>query len=597
MSRTKLCVWIGVYAGIVPGLATGQSTARVSVTTGGVEGNLESYDASISADGRFVAFRSRASNLVAGDTNACLDVFVRDRLNGLTERVSVDSSGIQGNGDSSGPSISADGRYVAFRSESANLVPGDTNGWSDIFVRDRLLGLTDRASVASGGAQGNWGCGNPSISSDGRFVAFLSGSSNLVSGDTNGTWDVFLRDLQSGTTERVSVDSVGGQANGPSDVPSISADGRFVAFESHASNLVAGDTNGFTDIFLRDRQLGTTQRVSVSTGGAEGDSDSTGSAISADGRYVGFHSTATGLVASDTNACMDVFVRDCLSLTTERVSVNASGAEGDSHSYDPALSADGRFVAFDSNASNLIAGDVNGFYDVFVRDRQNGTTQRVSIESSGVEANGYSFSPSVSGDGRLIAFESWAWNLVAGDTNLAYDVFVHDRGLPVTYLCDPAVSGVIACPCSNPPTGSDRGCDSREATGGASITASGGSTLAAPTLVFTTAGENATVGSVLIQGTAVNATGLSFGHGVRCAAGSVKRLYVKVAVSGSITAPALPTDADIPTRSAALGDTILAGQQRWYQVYYRDTTLLLPGCAVPSNQFNVTNAAEVTWLP
>ncbi len=165
-----------------------------------------------------------------------------------------------------------------------------------------------------------------------------------------------------------------------------------------------------------------------------------------------------------------------------------------------------------------------------------------------------------------------------------------------TYTCTPGDPGINLCPCSNPPAGADRGCDNKTPTGGASISASGLNSLANPTLFFTTAGENPTVGSVLIQGTAFN-PGINFGHGVRCAAGAVKRLYIKIAVAGSITAPVLPTDADIPTRSAALGDTIVAGQSRYYQVYYRDTTVLLPGCPAPANQFNVTNAAQVLWQP
>jgi hypothetical protein len=164
-----------------------------------------------------------------------------------------------------------------------------------------------------------------------------------------------------------------------------------------------------------------------------------------------------------------------------------------------------------------------------------------------------------------------------------------------TSVCEPGAAGVLACPCSNPPAGLGRGCDNEQATGGASLTAAGLSRLSLPTLSFTTAGENATVGSVLIQGTQLS-TGVTFGHGVRCTAGLIKRLYVKVAVGGSITAPELPSDADIPARSAALGDTILAGQKRWYQVYYRDTTLLLPGCPLPASQFNVTNALEATWV-
>jgi Tol biopolymer transport system component len=284
----------------------------------------------------------------------------------VVQRVSVASDGAQGNGDSFDNSISADGRYIAFASRASNLVAGDTNGKQDIFVHDRLTGQTTRVSVASDGAQGNGDSGQPVISADGRFVAFYSSASNLVPGDTNGVEDVFVHDRLTGQTTRVSVASDGAQGNGPSWGPSISADGRFVAFESRASNLVPGDTNGTTDVFVHDRHTGQTMRVSVASDGREGNSYSWLARISADGRFVVFTSDASNLVAGDTNGTWDVFVHDRLTGQTTMVSVASDGTPGNGRSIGVSISGDGRFVAFMSEASNLVAGDTNGTWDVFV---------------------------------------------------------------------------------------------------------------------------------------------------------------------------------------------------------------------------------------
>ena len=408
--------------------ATGQVTERVSIDSGGAAGNDSSLYPSISADARFVAFWSWATNLVNGDTNGRIDVFVHDRQTGATERVSLGPGGTQGNGDSHYPSISADGRYVAFWSYATNLVSGDTNTAMDIFVRDRQSGTTERVSLDSSGVQGNRESLDPSISADGRYVAFRSYADNLVSGDANGVQDAFVRDRLSSTTERVSLDSLGTQGNGDSFEPSISADGRYVAFQSFSTNLVSGDTNGQTDVFVRDRQSGTTERVSVDSVGTQGNGFSYWHSISADGRYVAFRSYADNLVSGDTNGQPDVFVHDRQNGTTERASVGSGGVQGNGISYFASISADGRYVAFASEASDLVSGDTNGQPDVFVRDRRNGTTERVSVDSVGAQGNGFSYWHSISADGRYVAFYSYADNLVGGDTNGMGDVFVRTRG-------------------------------------------------------------------------------------------------------------------------------------------------------------------------
>ncbi len=596
----KAAVAFAVLA--LAGSARAQVTQRVSVSSQGVPGDFPSgsfrpNSVSMSADGRYVAFDSEAHNLVSGDTNAAGDIFVRDRWNGTTERVSVDSAGVQGNGFSFSPSISADGRYVAFHSSASNLVVGDTNGFTDVFVHDRQSGTTERVSIDSGGTQGNWESGLPSISADGRYVAFESEARNLVVGDSNGHWDIFVHDRQTGATERVSVDTNGSQVNGDSYLPAISADGRFVAFGSFASDLVSGDTNGVPDIFVRDRLNHTTQRVSVSNNGVQGDGDSYGPSISADGHFVAFWSYATNLVAGDTNGVPDDFVRDLWNGQTRRVSIASGGAQANNACYYSSISADGRYVAFSSLADNLVGGDFNGYYDVFIHDRQTGVTDRMSVSSTGGEGDDDSGTNgiSISADGRYTAFDSAGNLLVPGDTNGIWDVFVHDRTASgFTSLCDPGVGGVNACPCANPPGGSGRGCDNSAATGGAILSASGIAYLSMDSLVFTTSGEMPTATSILLQGTASSPAGIVYGQGVRCVGGLLKRLFTKSAAAGSITAPDFGAgDPTVSARSAAKGDVIQAGQSRWYLVYYRDPNVL-GGCPA-SSTFNATQTGQIAW--
>jgi len=424
-----------------PRLAHAQRTERVSVDSSGVQGDLRSSDGgdglSISADGRFVGFWSDADNLVPGDTNGTSDVFVHDRLTGATERVSVDSTGAEADKESRGASISADGRFVAFWSDATNLVAGDVNLRADVFVHDRQTGTTERASVDSAGTYSGGLSYYPAISADGRFVAFVSGDNHLVAGDNNWVDDVFVHDRQTGTTERVSVDSAGTEGNAASGsfLQSISADGRFVAFESLASNLVAGDTNNNPDIFVHDRQTGTTELANVDSSGTQANDRSWSTGISADGRFVAFASLADNLVPGDTNRTLDVFLRDRQAATTELISVRTSGHQVYQASQLGGISADGRYVTF-SSLGHFVQHDTNGVTDAFVHDRQAGTTARVSVDSAGSQGDLISAAgPSISSDGRFVAFWSYASNLVASDTNACSDVFVH--GPYLTLEADP----------------------------------------------------------------------------------------------------------------------------------------------------------------
>ena len=266
-----------------------QTTELVSVDSSGNQTNQVSYDHSISGDGRFVAFQSFANNLVPGDTNGAWDVFVRDRQTGVTERVSLDSSGNQANSTSTTPSISGDGRYVAFQSAASNLAPVDTNNTYDVFVHDRQTGITQIASADLSGNAGNNISEEPAISADGQFVAFQSRATNLVPGGTNGL-EIFVHDRQTGVTEIASVDSSGIEGNGSSYSPAISELGRFVAFYGSATNLVPGDINGETDAFVHDRLTGLTEMVSVDSSGNQGNEGPHYPSISSDGRYVAFSS-------------------------------------------------------------------------------------------------------------------------------------------------------------------------------------------------------------------------------------------------------------------------------------------------------------------
>jgi len=584
----------------VAGPVAAQITQRVSLDSSHGQADAASPgQPSISADGRYVVFESSATNLVSGDTNGVSDIFVRDRLTGTTARVSVDSSGVQGDQESLGPSISADGRYVAFYSAAANLVALDTNGVTDAFVHDRQTGVTELASVDSAGNQGDGDCYFPTLSADGRYVAFRSAATNLVLSDTNGFFDIFVRDRQSATTERVSVDSASGQSDGDSGLhPVISADGRFVVFYSGGTNLVPGDTNGFFDVFLRDRLSGTTVRASLGAGGVEANANCSLASVSADGRYVAFQSSATNLVAGDTNAVIDVFVRDLLAGTTVRASVSTGGAQGNGDSVYPSLAASGRIVSFFGPATNLVPGDTNGRRDVFIRDLQAATTERVSLDTFGAQCNGDTdYYPFLSADARYVVFPSLASNLVAGDTNGVVDVFLHDReAAGFSSLCDPGVSGVIPCPCGNPPSGLRRGCNNSAATGGAKLSAFGIAYLSTDSLVFTTTGEKPTALSIVLQGTGWVPGGLVFGQGVRCLDGTLKRLYTKTASGGAITAPDFGLgNPQVSVRSAALGDPIPAGGTRYYLVYYRDG-VILGGCPFGSS-FNTTQTGRVVWWP
>lgn len=415
------------------------------------------------------------------------------------ERVSVSSTGAPGFGSSyfAGRTperyISGDGRYVVFSSEANNLVEGDTNGRTDVFLRDRLAGKTIRLSVSDIGAQGNGDSELPVISADGRFVAFMSDASNLVQTDANGVRDVFLYDRDTdangifdepGKTSltRASLSSNGTESNCESARPSISADGRYIAFDSCATNWpeVAGKTPAVADVFVRDRLTGTTIWASPPTLGAPfNNGPSTSSSISGDGRYVAFESASQFQLASEAGINTgQIYVRDtcisalagCTPKTDWASAPTTFFPFNNGSARRPSISADGNYVAYESDMDKMVPGDTNNASDIFVFDRRSHVTRRVSVSSAGVEGNTIgpstcsknSFHVSISGNGRLVTFESCASNLVADD-NLPVnfsDIFVHDRDADGNGIYDEPgkISTILISrtPAGGPATGSSQ---------------------------------------------------------------------------------------------------------------------------------------------
>lgn len=465
--------------------------ARASKPAQPVEVSASTQSADITPDARWVVFQSSATNLVAGDTNQRTDIFRADRQTGVIDRVSLTDADGEATGGALGavttnPSISDDGRYVAFQSSTTNLVPGDTNNASDIFVRDTLLGTTTRVSVSSAEVQATGLSRFPQISGDATTVVFDSLASNLVASDTNAVRDVFARDLVAGTTERVSVDNAAVQSNGESQQPITNVDGDIVAFRSVGTNLVAGDTNGVSDVFvherssdvtelgsrtssggfpnslsgqvggyglsrdgrwlaftsngdnvmpgvsggeayLLDRDTGVLDLVSRTTAGVEGNTVSGAGPIgvSDDGQLVAFVSLASNFAAGDGLLTVDVFVRDRAAATLTLVSRTAASSTTPVQSalQSATTSGDGALIVWSSTAAGVVTGDTNGTADVFLFDRAAGTNSRVL---AGAQGNGASGLTDQSSDGRYVAFVSDASNLVPGDTNAVADVFVRD---------------------------------------------------------------------------------------------------------------------------------------------------------------------------
>lgn len=571
--------------------ANAQQTTRASVDSFGVEGDDDSGAPSLSHDGSRVAFHSDASNLATGDANSNVDVFVRLRATGGTMLASANPAGVPGNGPSREPAISADGRFVAFQSDATDLVLGDTNSAWDVFVRDLELGVTVRVSVDSAGQQVNGISTSPSISEDGRFIAFASTASTLVANDTNGQRDVFVHDRLTSATQRVSITSAGAQTiGGSSEAPAVSGDGRFVAFTSGAANLVASDTNNATDVFVHDRWTATTTRVSVASTGAQALLGSSAPVVALDGTAIAFQSNASNLVAPDTNNTTDVFLRNLVLNTTERISRSVGPLQTNGASTRPSISADGRRVLYSSNASNIVVPDANGTVgDVFVYDRTSGTTSLASLSFDNRQVpDGGEFGALAPG-GSVAAFTSLSFKVVPWDGNQAVDVFVRDATpsiAPPASFCN-ADGSSTPCPCGNTnPSGTEGGCINSLGLAG-TLLHSGSAMVSLDTFVLS--GVNLPNSSaLLLQGTTRQNGGLGtvLGDGLLCVSGAIVRLGVKPVVSNTV---AFPEAGDLPL---SVRGSVQPGDVKTYQLWYRNAAAF---CSPET--YNLTNAWEVTWAP
>jgi hypothetical protein len=407
-----------------PASAVVPTTARVSLDSSGAQIQGSNAQPAITADGRWVAFDSSSDKVVAGDANGKRDVFLRDRRTGETRLISAGPGGAGANGASSAPAMSADGRYVAFQTQATNLGSGTQNATDDVYLYDRTTSKLTRLSTSLAGNDGAAISKDPQVSNDGSTVVFTSDANDLVAGDT-GQQDVFAWNVASSKLARVSVNAAGKTSNSESYSADASDGGRFISFTSLASDLVSGDLNGFRDIFVRDTQTGVTTRVSVTSAGGEANNTSNRTSISADGCYVAFNSYATNLVAGDDGVVRyKAMFRDRCKNVTEIASVSNAGKLAEVRVLRrPYVSDDGCVVTF---ASADLAGVT---YGAFARDRCKGVTSRLDVSNGGDPGNGSADAVQLSpGKGRYVAFDSVSANLVAGDTNADSDVFVRDRG-------------------------------------------------------------------------------------------------------------------------------------------------------------------------
>ncbi|MCY2960991.1 MAG: hypothetical protein NTY35_12580 [Planctomycetota bacterium] len=580
--------------------------ARISVDSSGLQANAGSDRPSLSHDGRYAAFSSTATNLVAGGTSGARHVYLRDRLTATTTLITR-HMGVEANGDSGAPVLSADGRFVAFHTTASNLGPVDVNGFQDVYLYDvqaDAFTLVSNGGFGGGGATGGSCC--PGISPDGRWIAFYSGASDVVLNDLNIWSDAFVFDRTNlgAPVQLVSLGPGGASADfhsgysvpGPTSGQIAVASNPngtdcYVAFQSTASNLVPGADNGFLLIFLRDTQLASTSLVSANSAGAPASGACTGVSMSADGRFAVFNSAAPNLVAGDT-LFGDTYVRDRLAGTTTKVSrssqqVAAAGGPMQSlYPHPPSISADARFVAFESSAANLVPNDTNDKNSVFVRDLVENRTWRFDTGPTGAQADDECIAPCISGDGSVAAFVSPSTNLVIADTNAAADVFV-ERLRPTTYgYCFGDGSGA-ACPCANT-GGPEKGCGNSFAAGGALLLGIGTTSVSSDTFLLAASAMTPFTRVLFIQGASEFVQ--PFGDGLRCVGSPFLRLGGRTASAQGACAYGSGVAGD--PRVSTAGAVPAAGGTRTYQAWYRNAAAF----CTPST-FNLTNGLRAIWTP
>ncbi len=527
-----------------------QNNAPVSVSSAGTLANKDSYYSLISADGRFVVFQSDANNLAAGDMNGQQDIYRRDLLTNTTELASKAMSGNAGNGIAVAPAISGDGRFVAWSTNASNIVSGDTNGTWDVFLRDMSSGTNMRLSLTSTGAEASLRSDQPRMSPDANWITFES-NADLVPGDTNGLQDIYRLDRATNTLALVSTSSTGVQGNGVSYAAEPSHDGRYVVFFSTASNLVAGDTNSQGDVFWKDMQTGTLLRANVSSSGVQANNETIWPSISGDGQTVTYCSAAGNLVTGDSNNNWDAFAFDIATLTTTRLNVQPNGAQANSYTRSPtAMSADGRLVVFASLGTNLVPGDTNNVQDVFLRDRLLQVTKRLNFSFDGSQANSDSFVPHITPDAKVLTFTSTASNIVAGDTNGFRDIFASFLDTSTTVYCTAKTSSSGCVP---------------------TIGSTGAPSLAGPSnFVLTTSNVETGQNGITFFGTS-GPQFVAFQGGTLCLKAPLFRLMVQNA-GGSLpcTGSYSYTLTDMLNQSGGGGAGLLVGSFSYVQSWFRD---------------------------
>jgi Tol biopolymer transport system component len=409
-----------------PASAANGDLTLVSTSDAGVKANGFSTGVGLSADGTRIAFSSLATNLGEGDTDASMDVFVKDVTTGELALASSSDAGTKANGASSGAGLSDDGNRVVFASAATNLGEGDLDSTRDVYVKDLATDALTLASTSDTGGKGNLESVNASLSADGTIVAFDSSATNLGEGDTDSEFDVYVKDLTTGALRLVSTSDTGVKGSGMSWNPSISDDGTKVSFTSRASNLGEGDTNTNEDVYVKDLVTGQLTLASRSLTGGGGNWDSYWSALSGDGRVVAFNSQATDLAADDPDGNSDVYVRDLSTGSLTLASRSASGAKGNDWSAGARLSRDGSVVTFASEATNLSPGDTDTPYDAFVKDLSTGAVILASTSDTGTSADAAATPGAISADGTVVLMVSEATNLGEGDTDATFDVFVKE---------------------------------------------------------------------------------------------------------------------------------------------------------------------------
>lgn len=593
MRRATACGALLGLSTLLAGSSHGQSTQLVSIL-GAIQADNDSFTCGIAPNGRFVAFTSRASNFVSPDILGFTDVFIADTTNGGVNGITRISelAGTEAAEDSeiTTDCMSADGRYVVFSSRAGNLASGDGNATWDVFVRDRLdttpAGLV-LLSRATNGLSGSGASRSAVISSDGTWIAFASDAKNLVAGDSNLARDAFrvLNPLLGAGAISALTDVTTGSGISDMVIAGTSASGNLVSITTRRA-LLASDTNGFVDVYLHDVAAGTDTLASLPNVFAQANGDSAGGSLSANGQFIAFSSDATNLAGTDTNGKADVFLRDLSSGTNTRMDGLGGMQANDDPLGVPCISPDGLRVAFGSWANNFVVGDLNATPDVFVYDRISLGVYRASVSTAGVEGNHRSVGPAISST-DVVAFVSGASNLVAGDTNFHIDIFTRDMlMLTGTTVCDGASLGSI-CPCAAGAIG--HGCPNSVYAQGALLQAQGNPSVSNDSLRLVGNYMPGATSVIFVQCSQLVAP-LVFGDGQWCAGGTLNRLGSRTTVNGLASLGYdNPGDPQIHVR----GQIPASGGTYYYFLDYRNAVNFCD----PLETKNASNGVAITWIP